>query len=106
MNFLQQLEDAPKNLVLYVLGLIGSTVDDYTLVTLTIFCVVLGFILHAILIPLAVYFGGYFVMRLVNHIAIAMSQHAQATAQTNMQIAGAIAQHNQPPTDPGSIPPA
>jgi len=92
MNFLQQLENAPKNLVLYVLGLIGSTLDDYTLITLAIFCVLLGFILGAVLIPIAVFFGGYWLMRLVNHIAQAVSQHAGATAQTNMQIAAAIAQ--------------
>lgn len=92
MNLLQQLENAPKNLVLYVLGMIGAVVDDYTLVTLTILCVLLGFILGSILIPLAVFFGGYFVLRLVSNVAAAIGHHAQATAQSNAQVAQATVQ--------------
>jgi uncharacterized membrane protein YagU involved in acid resistance len=92
MNLGQQLENAPKNLVLYVLGLIGAVVDDYTLITLLIFCVLLGFILHAVLIPLAVFFGAFFVLRLVSNVAESIGHHAKATAQTNMQVAAAIAQ--------------
>jgi hypothetical protein len=92
MNLGQQLENAPKNLVLYVLGLIGAVVDDYTLVTLLIFCMLLGFILHAVLIPVAVFFGAYFVLRLVNNVTEGIGHHARATAQTNMQVAAAIAQ--------------
>jgi hypothetical protein len=99
MNILQQLENAPKNIVLYLLGLVGGAVDDYTLLTLTIFCILLGFITGSILIPLATFFGGYFLVRLVGNLAEVIGFHARSTidgqrfiAQSNMQVAGAIAQ--------------
>jgi type IV secretory pathway VirB6-like protein len=103
MNLLQQLENAPKNLVLYVLGLIGAVVDDYSLVTLLIFCVLLGFVLDSILIPATAFFGLYFLLRLVNNLAEGIGLHAQAThqsgqmqAQSTMQIAAALAQFHPP----------
>jgi len=111
MNLGKQLENAPKNLVLYVLGLVGAVVDDYTLVTLTIFCVLLGFILDAVLIPAAVFFGLYFVLRLVNALADTGYRLAQATfegsrteAQSTMQVAAALAQF-RPPVQQEEAPP-
>lgn len=99
MNLLQQLENAPKNLVLYVLGLVGAIVDDYTLVTLTIACVLLGFLLGSVLIPATAFFASYFVLRLVSNVAEVIGTHAQAThaagmgqAQATTQIAAALAQ--------------
>jgi hypothetical protein len=116
MNFLQQLENAPKNLVLYVLGLVGAVVDDYSLVTLLIFCVLLGFVLNSILIPATAFFGLYFVLRLVNNIAEGIGHHAEATfeagraeAQSTMQIAASLAQFHlpvaqeEPPLDAGIL---
>jgi predicted PurR-regulated permease PerM len=90
MNLLKQLENAPKNLVLYVLGLVGAVVDDYTLVTLTIFCVLLGFVLSAVLIPITAFFGLYFVTRLVDHIAqaIVASGRTRIRAETDYMLDG------------------
>lgn len=110
MNVLQQLENAPKNLILYAIGLVGAVVDDYALVTLAIFCVLLGLILSAVLIPLAAFFGLYFLMRLVSNLAEAIGAHAQAThaagmaqAQATMQVAGTLAQQKTP-VDVGELP--
>lgn len=99
MNFVKQLENAPRNLVLYVLGLVGAIVDDYTLVTLTVFCVLLGFVLHSVLIPAATFFGLYFLMRLVMNMAeaVAANAHAKAqNAQATLQVAAALAQFRTP----------
>lgn len=103
MNILKQLENAPRNIVLYFLGLIGAVVDDYTLVTLTIFCVLLGFVLSAVLIPITVFFGGYFLLRMVKNVSDVIGTHAQATfqgsqveAQSTMQVAAALAQFHPP----------
>lgn len=105
MDLGKQLENAPKNLVLYVLGLIGAVVDDYVLVTLLVFCILLGFVLSSVLIPFTVFFGAYFVMRLVICIVDALVFNANATAsaghnqaQANLQIANALAQFH-PPSD-------
>ena len=97
MNLLQQLENAPKNIVLYVLGLVGAVVDDYALLTLTIFVVLLGFVLGSVLIPAAVFFGAYFVMRMVMSVTQVLSNQAEAIlrqAQATMQVATALYQAN------------
>lgn len=103
MNILKQLENAPRNLILYVLGLIGGVVDDYTLVTLTAFAALVGVVVGSILIGLTVFFGGYFVLRLVAHLAEAISLNARAQhqaayehAHATTQVAAAIAQFNVP----------
>jgi hypothetical protein len=110
MNILKQLENAPRNLILYVLGLIGGVVDDYTLVTLTAFAALVGVIVGSILIGLAVFFGGYFVLRVVSNVAEVIGFHANRTAaaqeqvaQTNMQVAAAIAQFNVPNQAQGQV---
>lgn len=95
MNTLKQLEDAPKNIVLYFVGLLGAIVDDYALITLVIACVLLGFALGSILIPLTVFFGAYFVLRLVGNMSEVIGYHARMTAQATMQIAAAQAQEIQ-----------
>lgn len=101
MNILKQLENAPKNLVLYVLGLLGGVVDDYTLVTLAAFAALLGVVVGSLLIGLTAFFGGYFILRVVANLAEVIGFHANRTAaaqeqvaQTNMQVAAAIAQFN------------
>jgi hypothetical protein len=86
----KQLENAPKNLVLYALGLVGAVVDDYALVTLLIFCVLLGFVLGSILIPATVFFGAYFVLRMVVAIVNSITAHGSATVHAGNQIAGAL----------------
>lgn len=103
MNFVKQLENAPKNLVLYTLGLIGAVVDDYALITLAIFCVLLGFVLDAVLIPLTAFFGAYFVMRIAVNLVESILLLANATAsgarnqaQATMQVAAALAQSHPP----------
>lgn len=114
MNIVKQLEGAPRNLILYALGLIGAVVDDYTLVTLTIFCVLLGFAVGSVLIAAAAFFGLYFVLRLVLGIQEIVGAHAaevrrlasvhQTQANATHQIAAAIAQNtsherdNPPPS--------
>jgi predicted cation transporter len=100
MNPLKQLEAAPRNLILYFLGLLGAVVDDYTLVTLTLFCVLLGFTVSSALIGLVAFFGGYFLLRLTANVSEAIGANAQAktqNAQATMQIAAAIVQ-NTPQT--------
>jgi hypothetical protein len=92
MNTLKQLEDAPKNIVLYFVGLLGAVVDDYALMTLVIFCVLLGFITGSVLIPLATFFGAYFVLRLVANIADVIGFNARAIYQAADQQAHATAQ--------------
>jgi hypothetical protein len=82
VNTFKQLENAPRNLVFYVLGLLGAIVDDYTLVTLTVFCVLLGFVLGSVLIPFTTFFGLYFVMRLVDHLVRAILQVAASIARS------------------------
>lgn len=89
MNTLKQLEAAPRNLILYAWGLVGAVVDDYALVTLLIFAVLLGFLTTA-LIAAAAFFGLYFLLRLVANIADVIDRHARITAQANMQTAAAI----------------
>lgn len=91
MNTLKQLENAPRNIITYFWGLLGAIVDDYALITLMIFCVLLGFTVGSILIPLTVFFGLYFLLKLTANIAEVIGYHANSTAQSNMQVAQAIA---------------
>ena len=95
MSVLQQLENAPKNLVVYVVSLLGAVLDDYALVTLLIFSVLRGFVTSP-LIAATAFFGAYFIMRLVNNLAEGLGNLAQATGQSNMQVAAAIAQATRP----------
>jgi hypothetical protein len=101
MNFLKQLENAPRNLILYTLGLVGGVVDDYTLITLTAFSVLLGFAVGSVLIGLTAFFGGYFLLRMVSHITDVIGYHARVqgqNAQATMQVAAALAQFRSPET--------
>ena len=109
MKFVQQLEAAPKNLVLYFLGLAGAVLDDYTLITLAVFSGLVGAITRSVLIPLATFFGLYFVLRLVANIADVIGFHANSTgtghhqqAQATLQVAAALAQFH-PPQQQGAM---
>lgn len=91
MNTLKQLESAPRNLVMYFWALLGAVVDDFTLITLLIFAVLLGFA-TSVLIAATAFFGLYFVLRLVANLADVIGFHANSTAQSNAAVAHAIAQ--------------
>lgn len=98
MNTLKQLEAAPRNLILYAWGLLGAMVDDYALVTLTIFAVLLGFLTTA-LIAATAFFGLYFLLRLVANVADVIGLNARTQGQVanaNMQIAAALARRGTP----------
>lgn len=70
-SLVRVLSNAPAHFVTYVVGLVVAILDDYTLMTLTIFAVLLGF-LTSVLVAVAAFFGAYFVMRLVSNIAEAI----------------------------------
>lgn len=89
MNILKQLENSPRNLILYTLGLIGGVVDDYTLITLAIFSALLGVVVGSVLIGLTAFFGGYFVLRMVLHLAETIAFHARATLDGHRFVAQA-----------------
>lgn len=102
MKTLKQLEAAPRNLILYVWGLLGAIVDDYALITLTIFAVLLGLVTTA-LIAATAWFGLYFLLRLVANLADVTALHARTVGQTQaqqaqatMQVAAALARLNPP----------
>lgn len=106
MNVLQQLENSPRNLITYAIGLVGAVVDDYALITLTIASVLLGFTVGSVLIGATAFFGAYFVLRLVVSMVEAISLHAQTqnqTAQATMQIAAALAQFHPPQNQGQSV---
>lgn len=99
MKTLRVLERFPRHFIEYLWGLLGAVLDDYALMTLAIFAVLLGFV-TSVFIAGAAFFGGYFLVRLTNTIAEGIGYHArttaQATAQSNMQIAAALARLNPP----------
>jgi hypothetical protein len=99
-SLLQQLESAPKNIVVYLVSLPVAILTDYALLTLAIACVLLGIVVGSALIGAMAFFGAYFIMRLVNNLAEGLGSLAQATGQSNMQVAAAIAQATQPPSPP------
>ena len=97
------LVDAPGHIVRYVGGLIVALLGDYTLITLLIFVGLLGWLLGSVLIAATTFFGAYFVLRLVANLAESIGFHANQTrlagnqqAQSNMQIAAALAQFRTP----------
>lgn len=104
-DFAKALVDAPGHAIRYVGGLIIALLGDYTLITLVIFVVLLGLVTHSVLIPAAVFFGAYFLLRVVSNVAEAIGYHANQTAaaqarnaqvqsQAIMQVAGVMAQRS------------
>lgn len=91
-DFGKALVDAPTYLLRYVGGLIIAILRDYSLITLLIFVVLLGLLLHSVLIPATAFFGLYFFLRVAVNITEGIMYHANQTAQSTMQHAGATAQ--------------
>lgn len=81
----------PQHFLGYVVGLVVATLDDYTLITLIIVAALTGVLLSSILGGVLVYFGGYFVVRLVGVINNALGFGAQGIAQALV---------GQPPSEP------
>jgi hypothetical protein len=105
-SFAQKVVHRIEHLISYAVGLLAALVDDYTLITLLIFCVLLGVVVESALIPATAFFGLYFLMRLAANVADAIgfvgksvNNHAQAT----LQIAAATARLN-PPQEAQSVP--
>jgi hypothetical protein len=102
-NFAKALVDAPGHLFGYVIGLIIALLGDYTLITLTIFVVLLGLLTGSILIAATTFFGLFFVFRLVVYLSDGLRYHADLNrlsgnqqAQATMQVAAALAQFHPP----------
>lgn len=103
-NFAKALVDAPGHLFGYVVGLVIALLGDFTLITLAIFAVLLALATGSALIAATAFFGFYFLMRLVAHLAEGIRYHAGASAQgaqqqaqATMQIAGVLAQQQEQP---------
>lgn len=92
-----------EHLLGYVTGLVAALVDDYTLITLLIFVTLLGFLVSSVLIAATAFFGLYFLLRLVSHVAEGIGFTANSIggatnrqAQATMQVAAALAQFHPP----------
>jgi hypothetical protein len=99
MSVGHKIVDRIEHVINYFLGLVASCVDDYTLITLVIFTVLLGLTADSALVALATFFGAYFLLRLIGHMANAITTHAQIIGQATVQAAAT----NRPPmleTDP------
>lgn len=96
MNTLRALEKFPGHFVGYLWGLLGAMLDDYALITLVIFVVLLGFAVGSALIATAAFFGAYFLLRLVINVAEAIGYHAYVTARAQTQ-PGVVADSYNPP---------
>lgn len=97
MDTLRAIEHAPGHLVQYLWGLLGAILDDFAMITLTIFVVLLGLLTSSVLIAATAFFGSYFVLRLVSNVAESIgytsrsiNQGQQMQAQATMQVAAAL----------------
>lgn len=96
-NLVRTLINTPKHLLEYFAGLVISTLDDYTLITLLIFAVLSGVALESILLGFVVYFGGYFLVRLVSVVNDALGFGA-------IRLSNSVASLN--PDRAGQVPPS